>query len=316
MKTFKTLNSILILMCFLAMNAGSVSAQWELSSDLNGPYQAVKPYVAEDDSTVKKDDQLTENEREKIIAMTKNAVQQLDRSESFNVKAQTSNFMEKEISKYNSVGEKLANYRNADVVKGDLVTDGIDSSYGPGITPPVAKYVPKTPVSSPTADILGFLATQNESPLRPVSKTESEKKRLLKNMDIQAQTTEANPTVSANPVAIQVVDSVQFNDKVRMIYELLNPPGDLHPWLKWLLYSNRVTKDMVAFYNDTLKKRDALYQKALTSNGKLAIMYRNRIFKDIPLYVMPEWANGDYSLVSVGLENNLSATVSAQMPVS
>jgi len=93
-----------------------------------------------------------------------------------------------------------------------------------------------------------------------------------------------------------VLDTINFTEQIRGIHQLLNPPARLHPWLKWLLYSNRTTPQMLELYYSALRERDRIYMLATKANGKLKIRYRGRIM-DVPIFVWPEQAQGLYELV-------------------
>ena len=95
-----------------------------------------------------------------------------------------------------------------------------------------------------------------------------------------------------------VIDTVNFTPQIRGIYQLLNPPARLHPWLKWLLYSSRITPQMLEAYYSALRKRDQIYMLAAKGKGKLKIRYRGKVL-DVPIFVWPEQAQGLYELVVV-----------------
>src|SRR3989338_796689 len=95
-----------------------------------------------------------------------------------------------------------------------------------------------------------------------------------------------------------VVDVVNFTREIRDIHRLMNPPQRLHPWLKWLLYLNRVTPEMLEFYQAAVERRDRIYTLASRSDGKLKIRYRGRVL-DVPIFVWPDEADGAYELVMV-----------------
>lgn len=95
-----------------------------------------------------------------------------------------------------------------------------------------------------------------------------------------------------------VLDAVNFTAQIREIYQLLNPSARLHPWLKWLLYSSRITPQMLELYYSALRKRDQIYMLAAKGNGELKIRYRGRIV-DIPIFVWPDQAHGLYELVVI-----------------
>jgi hypothetical protein len=95
-----------------------------------------------------------------------------------------------------------------------------------------------------------------------------------------------------------VLSSIEFTAEIQSIDRLLHPPGRLHPWLKWLLYLNRVTPEMIQYYQAALQQRDRIFQLASKSNGKLKVRYQGKIM-DVPVYVWPDQAEGAYELVMV-----------------
>jgi hypothetical protein len=112
--------------------------------------------------------------------------------------------------------------------------------------------------------------------------------------------------------AVEILDTAHFTEATRRTHQLLNPPKNLHPWLKWLLYSSRLDKKMVLNYYATLKKRDQIYKRAIKSSGQLGIVYQGKVFRDIPPFVTPDWADGDYSLAK--LREEPSKGVSSPRP--
>jgi hypothetical protein len=115
--------------------------------------------------------------------------------------------------------------------------------------------------------------------------------------------------VPANKIAdsatVKVIETVRFGEDIKSIHALMNPPDYLHPFLKWLLYTSRVTKDMATHYYQTLEKRDQIYRLASLNKGKLAVRYKNRIFFDFPILAMPQ-LGGEYSLVSLKRDTPLN----------
>jgi hypothetical protein len=95
----------------------------------------------------------------------------------------------------------------------------------------------------------------------------------------------------------QVVLSVFFTEDIRQTHRLLHPPKNLHPWLKWLLYSGRIQRQKMRDYDAVLKKRDRIYQQAVGHPDRFGILYQGKIFESIPLYVTPDWGDGEYALV-------------------
>ena len=97
---------------------------------------------------------------------------------------------------------------------------------------------------------------------------------------------------------ILVIDAIEFTRDMRAVHFLLNPPKRLHPWLRWLLYSSRMTPEMLELYYLALDKSDRLYRMALKSQGKLKLRYQGKIL-DSPIYIWPDQAEGRYELVMV-----------------
>ena len=97
---------------------------------------------------------------------------------------------------------------------------------------------------------------------------------------------------------IVVLDAVNFTGDIYGIHQLLNPPERLHPWLKWLLYSRRITPQMLELYYAALQKRDQIYMLATKSGGKLKIRYHGKV-TDMPLFIWPDQAAGLYELVAM-----------------
>lgn len=105
-------------------------------------------------------------------------------------------------------------------------------------------------------------------------------------------------SIYESPRDVVVVDAVDFTREIRDIHRLMNPPRRLHPWLKWLLYLNRVTPKMLEFYQAAIERRDRIYTLATKSDGKLKIRYQGRVM-DVPIFVWPDEAEGLYELVMV-----------------
>ncbi len=118
--------------------------------------------------------------------------------------------------------------------------------------------------------------------------------QLMKLIDVALSAIEQGE-VSALDVI--VLDAVVFNAQIRAIHQLLNPPARLDPLLKWLLYLNRVTPEMMDLYQAALQKRDRIYLLAARSNGKLKIRYNGKVLDDA-VYVWPD-QEARYELVIV-----------------
>ena len=111
---------------------------------------------------------------------------------------------------------------------------------------------------------------------------------------------ERGPAVSkarGDDADVKVVLSVSFTEEIRQTHRLLHPPKNLHPWLKWLLYSGRVQRQKMKDYDAVLKKRDRIFQQAVGNPDRFGILYQGKIFESIPVYVTPDWGEGEYALV-------------------
>ncbi len=120
-----------------------------------------------------------------------------------------------------------------------------------------------------------------------------------------------------DPDQVVVLDSVNYTREIRGIHYLMNPPGRFHPWMKWLLYTNRLSPEMLQAYYAAVTKSENLYKLAMKSKGKLKIRYRGKIM-DMPLYFWPDQADGNYELVMTPLVNrslkNPSSLTSDNLP--
>ena len=120
--------------------------------------------------------------------------------------------------------------------------------------------------------------------------------------------------VGAEATDVFVLDVVDFTNQIQAIHRLLNPPDRLHPWLKWLLYLSRVSREMLQFYQAALEGRDRIYTLASKSDGRLKIRYQGRIM-DIPIFIWPDDAEGSYELVMVRDQRALASSHSS-VPVA
>ena len=112
-----------------------------------------------------------------------------------------------------------------------------------------------------------------------------------------------------------VLDSVNFTREIKGIHYLMNPPGRFHPWMKWLLYTSRITPEMLEVYYSALNKSERLYKLAVNSKGRLKIRYRGKIM-DVPVYLWPDEAQGRYELVLVRAGNSKTNAVAALQSAS
>lgn len=101
-----------------------------------------------------------------------------------------------------------------------------------------------------------------------------------------------------NPEEEVVVDAVEYTPEIRATHLLLNPPRRFHPFLKWLLYTGRLTPTMLELYYGALEKSDRMYKSAAQSHGALRIRYQGK-FLDPPVYLWPDQADGRYELVAM-----------------
>jgi hypothetical protein len=95
-----------------------------------------------------------------------------------------------------------------------------------------------------------------------------------------------------------VIDSVEFNEQLRAIYQLLNPPANLHPLLKWALYLRHVTPEMLNVYEKQMKRRNRIFSLASKSHGRLHVRYKGEVMPS-PLFAWPDSpdSGGKYELV-------------------
>ncbi|MFA6599928.1 MAG: hypothetical protein WC352_03990 [Candidatus Omnitrophota bacterium] len=303
MKHIKLCISLLVMVGLVLATCPCAGAQ-EWSKTPEGGYQPVKLYVPEEDPAARPpEENLTAEEKVQIIKASEQAIRQVNREDGMAFVTEkmermakvdyttSSSTEEMRIVEFSADGKMITGAEKTS----EQATNGIAEKR---IMENAGKPAGSDSSKTGAADLLGFLAMQNDNPLSSTASDSGKIKSIILHMQSSDRTAEENPSVSVNPLVVQVLDSVSFNDHVRAIYELLNPPDDIHPWLKWLLYSSRVTGDMVTSYNATLQKRDQIYRKACESNGKLTIMYKGRILGH-PILALPEWGNGEYALVAV-----------------
>lgn len=168
---------------------------------------------------------------------------------------------------------------------------------------PNADSIKKTPKD--IESLIDFISEGGTS-LRPVNPNDLLKNRSwsealdLKLLQLENERNETQVKLEdgEHQEEVMVLDAVNFTAQIREIYQLLNPSARLHPWLKWLLYSSRITPQMLELYYSALRKRDQIYMLAAKGKGELKIRYRGRIV-DIPIFVWPDQAHGLYELVVV-----------------
>lgn len=91
----------------------------------------------------------------------------------------------------------------------------------------------------------------------------------------------------------QVVDSVYIGKDFIYAQKMLHPPANLHPYLKWLLYTRNLTPRMVENYLATREAVGAIYAQAKEGRGN--IRYRGKVYGAFLPFA--ETAAGNYELV-------------------
>ncbi len=90
-----------------------------------------------------------------------------------------------------------------------------------------------------------------------------------------------------------VVDSVYIGKDFIYAQKMLHPPANLHPYLKWLLYTRNLTPRMVENYLATREAVGAIYAQAKEGRGN--IRYRGKVYGAFLPFA--ETAAGNYELV-------------------
>lgn len=128
----------------------------------------------------------------------------------------------------------------------------------------------------------------------------------LESIDVAGHFEEVLLSLKGDMSAFKVIvlASVEFDAQIRAIHELLNPPARLDPLLKWLLYFNRLTPEMIELYHAAIEKRDKIYLLAslaaknkFTSNWKVKLRINGKVIEDV-VYVWPDQAVS-YELILV-----------------
>ena len=91
----------------------------------------------------------------------------------------------------------------------------------------------------------------------------------------------------------QSVDSVYVGKDFIYAQKMLHPPANLHPYLKWLLYTRNLTPRMVENYLATREAVGAIYERAKEGQGN--IRYRGKVYGAFLPFA--ETAAGNYELV-------------------
>jgi len=90
-----------------------------------------------------------------------------------------------------------------------------------------------------------------------------------------------------------VVDSVEVSKELAAVYYLLHPPQQLHPYLRYLLYTRLVDPQVLRWYLAMTEKINAICKQAKAGKGK--IRYRGKIVGTFR--PMPYDMGGAYELV-------------------
>ncbi len=91
----------------------------------------------------------------------------------------------------------------------------------------------------------------------------------------------------------RVVDSVYIGKDFIYAQKMLHPPANLHPYLKWLLYTRNLTPRMVEHYLATREAVGAIYGQAKAGQGN--IRYKGKVYGAFLPFA--ETAAGNYELV-------------------
>ncbi len=91
----------------------------------------------------------------------------------------------------------------------------------------------------------------------------------------------------------QVFDSVYVGKDFIRAQKMLHPPANLHPYLKWLLYTRNLTPRMVENYLATREAVEAIYAQAKAGRGN--IRYRDKVYGAFLPFA--ETVAGNYELV-------------------
>lgn len=89
------------------------------------------------------------------------------------------------------------------------------------------------------------------------------------------------------------VDSVEVGKELAAAHLLLNPPKNLHPFLRLLFYWRNVSPDLMRGYLQARQKIRMIYTEA--KEGKAKIRYKGKIRK--PYLPLPDEMGGTYELV-------------------
>jgi len=91
----------------------------------------------------------------------------------------------------------------------------------------------------------------------------------------------------------QVIDSIYIGKDFIRAQKMLHPPANLHPYLKWLLYTRNLTPRMMETYLATRKAILDIYGRAKAGQGD--IRYRGKVYGAFLPFA--ETAVGNYELV-------------------
>ena len=91
----------------------------------------------------------------------------------------------------------------------------------------------------------------------------------------------------------QVADSIYIGKDFIHVQRMLHPPANLHPYLKWLLYTRNLTPRMMENYLTTREAVLDIYGQAKAGHGN--IRYRGKVYGAFLPFA--ETAAGNYELV-------------------
>lgn len=91
-----------------------------------------------------------------------------------------------------------------------------------------------------------------------------------------------------------VIDGVDVSKELAAVYYLMHPPQQLHPYLRYLLYTRLVDPQVMRWYLAITEKMNAIYKQAKAGKGK--IRYKGKIIS--AFRPMPYDMGGAYELVT------------------
>ncbi|MFH0985384.1 MAG: hypothetical protein V1882_07585 [Candidatus Omnitrophota bacterium] len=102
-----------------------------------------------------------------------------------------------------------------------------------------------------------------------------------------------SPELYAKHRQYRVIDSVFIGKDFSYAQKMLHPPANLHPYLKWLLYTRNLTPRMMENYLKTREAAMTLYMRAKEGHGN--IRYKGQVYGAFLPFA--ETAAGNFELV-------------------